>query len=302
MKIKSYEGLQDLNAMLDLLSKGCRADNGTHYVHRGDLQCWLFYTFTPQEVWQSNIRLWMEGDELVGWALLSKDEQAFDVFTDPHLRGSSCEAEMLDWAVENMADLEDFEIMWVAEDDKVRMELLESNGFTPKQEQVIHFKRSLSGPLNVPPLPQGFSIRSSRGSEDAWLRSICSYAAFRADKPFDEYWPRTLRFMQSPVYVPEHELFVVAPGGEIAAFCIIWTDALTRVGHFEPVGTHPDFQRKGLGSSLLFEAFRRLKSEGMYEADLCTTHTNLPAIGLYESLGFRKAKYLLTYKKQGGER
>ena len=37
MEMRPYEGLQDLQAMLDLLSKGCRADNGTHYVHRGDL-------------------------------------------------------------------------------------------------------------------------------------------------------------------------------------------------------------------------------------------------------------------------
>jgi hypothetical protein len=36
----------------------------------------------------------------------------------------------------------------------------------------------------------------------------------------------------------------------------------------------------------------------MYEADLCTNHTNLPAISLYECVVFQKAKRLLTYKKQ----
>jgi len=298
METRSYEGLLDLQAMLDLLSDGCKTDNGTHYVHRGDLQWWLFYTDTPQEVWQSNIRLWMEKDQLEGWALLSKDEQAFDVFVASHLRGSSCEDEMLAWAVENMSDLEICQTIWVAENDEVRIRWLEANGFHLVQEQTIYFKRSLSGPLDGPPLPQGFSIRSSRGEEDARLRAVCSHAAFGSKKPFEEYWPRTLRFMRSPVYVPEHELLVIAPSGEVAAYCIIWTDELTKVGHFEPVGTHPNYQRKGLGKSLLFEALRRLKSEGMSEADICTGYTNLPAIGLYELIGFQKVKCLLTYEKQ----
>ena len=301
MEIRSYEGLQDLQAMLDLLSKGCQADNGTHYVHRGDLQWWLFYTFTPAEIWQSNIQLWMKEGELAGWALLSKEEQAFDVFVAPHLHGSPMEQEMLACAVENMSELENLETIWVAENDDVRIRWLEANGFTPQQHQSVYFKRSLSGPLNGPPLPPGYSIRAARGAEDAQLRAACSYAAFEQTRSFEEYWPRTLRFMQSSVYVPEHELFVVAPNGEVAAFCIVWTDELTKVGHFEPVGTHPDYQRKGLGKSLIFEALRRLQAEGMCEADLCTNHTNLPAIGLYELVGFHKAKRLLTYRKQGGK-
>jgi ribosomal protein S18 acetylase RimI-like enzyme len=106
--------------------------------------------------------------------------------------------------------------------------------------------------------------------------------------------------MQSPVYVPEHEIFVMAsnPAGQVAAYCIIWTDEVSKIGHFEPVGTHPDFQRKGLGKSLLFEGLRRLKAEGMTEADVCTNHDNAAAIRLYESVGFQRKKRLLTYIKK----
>jgi ribosomal protein S18 acetylase RimI-like enzyme len=298
MKMRSYEGHQDLRAMLDLLSEGRKAENGTHYVHRGDLQWWLFYTDTPQEVWQSNIRLSVEDDCLLGWALLSPEEQAFDVFTAPQLRGTPNEQEMLDWALQHMPPMDNVQNMWVAENDDVRIRWMEKNGFTPLEKSMVYFQRSLLGPLNGPSLPKGFSIRHSHGAEDARLRAACSHAAFGSAKPFEEYWPRTLRFMQSPVYVPEHELFVIAPTGEVASYCIIWTDELTKVGHFEPVGTHPNFQRKGLGKSLLFEAFRRLQSEGMNEADVCTNYDNEAAIPLYESVGFRKAKRLLTYSKR----
>ncbi|MCI0609675.1 MAG: GNAT family N-acetyltransferase [Anaerolineae bacterium] len=299
MRARGYEGIQDLYAMLDLLAEGRKADNGTYYVHRGDLQWWLFYTDVPQEAWQPNIHLWIDdGDRLIGWALLSQGEYAFDVYVSPLLRGDSREHEMLAWAVEQMSALGSLQNVWVAEDDEVRIRWMKENGFKPEQGHFVHFKRSLFGPLDGPALPEGFSLRTSRGQEDARLRSVISHAAFGSSKPFEEYWPRTLRFMQSAVYVPEHEIFVVSPNGEIAAFCIIWTDELSKIGHFEPVATHPNFQRMGLGKSLLFEGMRRLKSEGMNEADVCTNDDNAPAIRLYESVGFQKAKRLLTYRKK----
>ena len=299
MKARSYEGLHDLHAMLDLLSDGRKAKNGTYYVHRGDLQWWLFYTDTPQEIWQSNIRLWMEDDRLIGWSLLSPfDGYAFDVFADPLLRGTAHEHDMLAWTVEQMYAYEYIHNVWVAEDDEARIRWLEKNGFSPEEEHMLLFKHLLSGPLAGPPLPEGFHARASRGAEDAQLRATASHAAFGSTKPFDEYWARMLRFMQSPVYVKEQDILVTAPDGQVTAFCCIWTDELNRIGHFEPVGTHPDFQRRGLGKSLLFEGLRRLKSEGMNEACVCTNHDNPAAIHLYESVGFQKVKRLLTYKKK----
>lgn len=298
MNVCAYEGIHDLYAMLDLLSEGRKADNSTYYVHRGDLQWWLFYTDVPSETWQSNIRLWMEDGRLIGWELLSPDQRAFDVYVSPHLRGDPREHAMLAWAVEEMSALDSLQNIWIAEADEARILWLEENGFNLEQEHTIYFKRSLSGPLDGLLIPEGFSLRTSRGEEDARLRSVTSHAAFGSSKPFEAYWPRTLRFMQSPVYVPEHEIFVISPNGEIAAYCIIWIDELNRIGHFEPVGTHPNFQRMGLGKSLLLEGLRRLKSEGMSEACVCTNYDNPPAIRLYESVGFQKSKRLLTYKKE----
>ena len=299
MKARGYEGLHDLQAMLDLLSLGCKADNGTHYVHRGDLQWWLFYNDDPPETWRSEIRLWFEGDQMMGWSLLSPKEKAFDVFTHPDLRGDPREAEMLAWAVNEMSALDELSNVWVAETDEVRIRWLERNGFAETGLHFVYFTRSLADTIDVPALPDGFSLRASRGNEeDARLRSAASHAAFGSRKPFEEYVPRTFPFVQSPVYVPEHELFVMSPDGRVAAFCIVWTDELNKLGHFEPVGTHPDFQRKGLGRILLLESLRRLKAEGMTVADVCTYYDNGPAIRLYELAGFRIVKKLMTYTKK----
>jgi hypothetical protein len=145
MQVRSYEGLQDLHAMLDLLAEGRKANNGTYYVHVGDLQWWLFYTDLPPQTWQSNIRLWMQDGRLVGWALLSPDQDAFDVFANPRLRGEPREHEMLAWAVEQMSAYDDVQNIWVAEDDEARIHWLEANRFARAESHTILFKRSLSG-------------------------------------------------------------------------------------------------------------------------------------------------------------
>ena len=186
MKARGYEGMHDLYAMLDLLTAGRESDNGTYYVHRGDLQWWLFYTDVPQETWQSQIRLWFDHrDQLIGWALLSLGEAAFDVYVSPHLRGGAREEEMLAWATEAMSANGSLQNIWVAEDDDVRIRWMEKNGFTREQEHFIQFKRSLSEPIAVPSLPEGFILRTSRGPEDAKLRSVTSHAAFGSGKPFE---------------------------------------------------------------------------------------------------------------------
>ena len=299
MKARSYEGIHDLYAMLDLLSGGNQANNGTHYIHRGDLQWWLFYNDDIVQTWKANLRLWHEADQLIGWALLSPAEHAIDVFTIPELRGDPREHGMFAWASQQLPELDRIEMGWVDEGDEARTQWLTSNGFTRNEFHYVYFKRSLLGPVPDPVLPGGFLIRTSRGTkDDAKLRAVASKAAFGSQKPFDEYWLRTWRFVQSPVYVPEHEIFVMTPEEKVAAYCIVWTDPITKVGHFEPVGTHPDFQRKGLGKNMLLDAMIRLKSEGMTAADVCTNHDNDAAIRLYESVGFKLSKRLFSYKKE----
>lgn len=298
MNLQPYQNLQDLDAMLDLLAEGRKADNGTYYVHRGDLQWWLFY-ISPQETWQPNVHLLRENGKLLGWVLLSLDENALDIYVKPELRGTSVEHELFAWAARQTSALDYVDAYWIAEDDSARIEWLTANGFAPRENYAVLLKRNLSDGLEPLALPDGFALRTSRGTEeDARLRSVASYAAFESGKTFEEYVPRTWKFMQSPVYVPGHEIFIAAPAGQVAAFCMIWTDDLNKVGHFEPVGTHPDFQRKGLGKALLLDAMRRLKSEGMNEATVCTGAANIPAIALYQALGFRNGKKLLTFTKR----
>jgi GNAT superfamily N-acetyltransferase len=67
---------------------------------------------------------------------------------------------------------------------------------------------------------------------------------------------------------------------------VIWLDPINKVGMFEPVGTHPAFQKMGLGKAVMREGLRRMKAAGMTNASVGTGADNVAAIALYRSLGF----------------
>lgn len=81
---------------------------------------------------------------------------------------------------------------------------------------------------------------------------------------WDDYnWPPAAAYetmQQAPGYRRDLDLFIVAPNGEYASFCTIWIDEKNKFGNFEPVGTHTEYQRMGLGRALLLEGFRRWHS------------------------------------------
>ena len=92
--------------------------------------------------------------------------------------------------------------------------------------------------------------------------------------------------MGAPTYRRELHLLVCAPDATLAAFCIIWHDDVNRMGLFEPVGCHPDHQRKGLATAMMREGLRRLQKLGSTQALVASSRRNQASNALYESLGF----------------
>ena len=93
------------------------------------------------------------------------------------------------------------------------------------------------------------------------------------------------------------EHLAVAPDGSFASYCLVWFDAANRQGLFEPVGTHPDHQRRGLGKAVLAEGLRRLKALGALSAFVNSHLSNVASNMLYESVGFRLVDENHRWKK-----
>ena len=87
-------------------------------------------------------------------------------------------------------------------------------------------------------------------------------------------------------YAFERDLVVVAPDGSFAAFTICWLDADASVGEFEPVGTHPDHRRLGLGKAVNAFGLRRLRELGARDVIVFSEPTNPASGALYRSVGF----------------
>ena len=108
------------------------------------------------------------------------------------------------------------------------------------------------------------------------------------------------------MYDRDLHLVVEAPDGRLAAECIVWLDAVNRIGIFEPVRTHPAFYRRGLGKLMLAEGLRRMSEHGATLAKVAHERDNPASKRLYETLGFRKIafeelEYTLTIDSAKGD-
>jgi mycothiol synthase len=301
---RPYRDGNDLMAMQQVLVDGRKADNGSYYIHIGDLRWWLYYPPLEGDFWD-HIYLWDDPDHrgrLLGWALISPDWVGIDVYIQPGLRGSDHARDMYLWAEEQAAKVarekkkKTIYILWIAHQDEVMDKHLITQGFQRKRGYV-HFERNLEQELPIANLLQGFVVRACAGLPEVTARATAQAAAFESSVPFERYLDRFVHFMRSPVYDNELDIIAVDPLGQVGAFCIVWPDLVNKVGLFEPVGTHPGFQRKGLGRAVMLEGMQRLKMRGINTAIVSTFEENLPAIKLYKALGFTLVKRLGTYEK-----
>ena len=299
-----YRDEQDLQAMRYLLKAGRKANNGSYYIHQGDLNWWLFYPPLSGDFWK-HIYLWDDPAQpglLLGWALISPDWVGFDVYVQPELRGSQKAQEMYIWAeqqtmrIARQSGKPTIYVLWMLHDDNVLGDYFRQRGYSLKRG-MVHLVTTLDETIPPPHLTGGFEVRSCRGLPEVAARAKAQYGAFKSSASYERYLERFINFMHSPVYDPELDIVAGSTNGAIGAFSIVWIDPVNQVGLFEPVGTYPEFQRKGLGRAVMQEGLRRLQERGMRSAIVSTYEDNPAAIKLYESVGFRIINRLGTYEK-----
>lgn len=216
---------------------------------------------------------------------------------DAHHSGSKLEPELLAWAETRLDALRQepgggFYTL-VHEQDATRIALLERHGYT-RGDPWLYMRRSLAEPLPEAQLPPGFSVRSVTDESEAEARAAVLAAPFEAPPRPERY----RRFMQSPGYNPDLDLVAVAPDGRFGAFALCWLDRINAVGQFEPVGTHPDFQRMGLARAVLLEGLWRMRLQGARSAIVIVGQAEQAARALYASVGLKPCWKLYLYGKE----
>jgi GNAT superfamily N-acetyltransferase len=289
--------------MRRILVEGRQANTSTYYVHTGDLSWWLFYTF-PEDDLFPHIYLWEdETGQVVGWSLLSDIENAFDVFLHPALLDTPAYAQAFAWTAQQMeqrmlAAGENFvQKYWNWDCDTRNAALLADLGFAPYKDDVdMYFP--LVDRLPAVQLPPGFSARLCRGESEVETRARAQYAAFESEAEWDKYVARFVRLMRSQAYLAARDWVIEAPDGRIAAFALTWHDPVNKVGKFEPVGTHPDFQKLGLGKAVMLSGLHDMQRAGLLAGQVNTSASHAPAVRLYQATGFSCDHLLKVYKKE----
>jgi GNAT superfamily N-acetyltransferase len=246
------------------------------------------------------VRLWFSGDALVAWGWASmprrvtrSDGLVRDV-TDAYLAyqvhpdRAELVDEVIDWydgvaaglrrtVAPGSVDLFGLE-RWRAHGyDTDPASLGDTGSWTQLNE------RDLTD-LETPVLPEGFRFRTAdeagpeaavRAHVDAWAPSTYTAASYEGVRGTDAY--------RGDLHV-----LVEAPDGTMAASAVMWLDGVNRTAEFEPVGTHPDYRRRGLGRALLLHGMRLARDAGaVHQTVVCLGAPGLPAArGLYYSVGF----------------
>jgi ribosomal protein S18 acetylase RimI-like enzyme len=180
----------------------------------------------------------------------------------------------------------------VFDSDVQRIAALKSLGYTESGPESVSFRIALAKPLVLRAPHTGYRLRDCVGIDaekraaahrDAW-NDLSAIGLPDTRSSFSAEVYRGLR--AAPGYDPTLDILVEAPSGELVANCIAWADHESRIGTFEPVGTHARYRRQGLARLAVQEGLRRLQERGMRFGRVSTAHFNAPAIATYAASGF----------------
>lgn len=174
--------------------------------------------------------------------------------------------------------------IWAAEHHRATQACLVTHGFSRRENHKLFFHQRLDAPIPAPKLPAGFTARplAGVGEVEAATRLLCE--AFNIDT-VTIAWRR--RILEQPTYRPELDLVIAAPDRRLAAFCLLWLHPHGHLGQIEPMATHPDFQRLGLGSAAIRIGLARVAALGARRAVVGTSGSNVRSQGMYQATGFQ---------------
>lgn len=140
--------------------------------------------------------------------------------------------------------------------------------------------------VDQPVLPAGFRFRTAdeagpqaavQAHVDAWAPSTYTAEGYEGVR-------------QMAAYRGDLHVLVEAPDGTMAASTIMWLDEANKTAEFEPVGTHPDYRRRGLGRAMLLHGMQLARAAGASRMTVaCLGAPGHPAArGLYYGVGFRE--------------
>lgn len=91
---------------------------------------------------------------------------------------------------------------------------------------------------------------------------------------------------------PNHAVFVVQQGMELAGYIFVQCDPVFQEGSIEFIGVAPAFRGRGYGHELLLRGLQYIQQHDVDVVTLCVNADNTAAIQVYKGVGFSDAHYM----------
>lgn len=240
---------------------------------------------------EPSIRIWeTETSEIVG---IVNKEDSENTFIQIHPEYLFIEDQMIQWIEKNphIYSYEEDGVkkvkIWVNDKRTSLIEALIKQGYKKLDFYESLRWQKLDDEIPEIQLPDGYSVSSFEEGIDIESKVKAAMKAFKSS-----FFPVELyeEMQRAPLYRKDLDIVAIYKE-DIAAFCTVWFDEKNKLGALEPVGTHPDHQRKGICRALIFEALKRLKDLGAETAYVGSYGKEVG--GFYESAGF--INYELSY-------
>ena len=294
-----YQTAEDLQRAQIALMNWTKQAGDCNYWHKGDIRHRLFnggYRQNPEDIFH----YWLDDEgQVTGFVLLYPNWEMFDLHVAPDLRYSAFHVQAFEWSEANLityAERLGKPLKQIIVDsmgcDARHEEFIKARGFTnPKHEMYLteHDLRDIPDAQ----LPDGFTFH------DATVDDLENLADVH-NNSFTNKWTAEIYGKVFHAPYQEYEIVVVAPDGRFAAFAQVWVDDINHTILFEPVGTHHDFRRRGIGKALMVYILKRMQAEhGTQRAYVGHELPDKnPASGaLYASVGFQKKYAIYDFTK-----
>lgn len=297
---RHYQQESDLYRIQDAHMRWMKEAGDCNIVHKGDIRHRVFSGCRRFDI--SKILHYWEADEgeVIAWVALYPQHEHYDMSLAPHLRHTDFHSQVLDWIEPNLVTLvqetQDKTPIYISCEtmycDPQHQALLESRGYEHKSQDFCVTEQSLDRDIPQPQFPDGFYVRFATVDDLENLADVHNNS-FRNQWDAETYG----KVFTSPGM--EYEFVVVAPDGRFAAFTQIWLDEINHSILFEPVGTHNDFQRRGIGKAMMYHVMHHMKDRHQAQrAYVCHETDNAAAKALYTSVGFKLQHEIHDWQKR----
>ena len=228
-------------------------------------------------------------DEMVSWLITRR--QAFDGHYPFFL---DCQ-NMSEWASalidppDDPRSVDRYLFAGAFADDPERRKRLVDLGFEATEHVEPHLSHDLRTAIDTQP----FAVRAV-AADELNARVALHRAAWAPASGFSLQRYQAVRAM-APIYDGDLDLIAVSESGDFASYTIAWCDGRSRVGAFEPFGTHPDYRGSGASEAVLLTGLAQLAGRGMQRAQIYTAGFNHQAQHLYRRCGFETQCDKRTY-------